>query len=749
MWPLAIILGLAHLAGCFVRQRTPRQSVLSSSREETLFFKGDYDGEVIEKFYSRPEQVPVVVSRLVEVGSPLLGWWLLKKWDKATSFMVSDDRAKRVRAAALAEDLKDAIVAGGSIAFIKSGQALSLRPDLVKSADVVRELQKLQDEVGTFSNEVAFEIMRRELGRDPLEVYSFDPPSPIASASIGQVYRAVLRATNETVAVKVQRPDALQKAPIDMFILRRLAAYLRQQKRLRSNLVAIADEFGSQLWQELNYTQEAANCAKFKDLYGEIPGIFCPSVFPELTGRRLLTMQFVEGTKGPWLRGGEKMLTIGLQCSVLQLLGRGFFHSDPHRGNLLQTPSGELAYLDFGMMCEVPASRRYALIGTVLGLVNKDLPLVVDCLKKLELLPPQTDAAGVVVALEAAVRNATFGGSGEGSSLNFTQLNRNIATASREGVLPFSLPPFYTLIVRTLTVLEGLALSVDPSFRLIKGAYPFIAKQILQNPEPEMQSLLRTIMVSPEGRIRWDRVEQFVSIAANADAAAAGDFSRLQTAQDRSDPRLAWRQGDPENKNNNNKNKNKNESDSDKLNLDVVTAVLDFLLSSKGAFLREPLVEEFVDTLDAIGLSAASLASYLSNGWLPRPDSRPDRARVEQALNLLLLAAGGSGSGSGSGLADTQAEGQSQSKSNTPSLASSLRLLLSSELLSSPAAISARLSKLRPVADRISQLLALVAGRLASRGAGRVSRAVVSPKNVERALPLVSSLVDLISGLKK
>ena len=724
-----------------------------------MFFQGDYDGEVIEKFYSRPEQLPVVVSRLVEVGSPLLGWWLLKKWNKATSFMVSDDRTKRVRAAALAEDLKDAIVAGGSIAFIKSGQALSLRPDLVKSADVVRELQKLQDEVGTFPNEAAFEIMRQELGRDPLEVYSFDPPSPIASASIGQVYRASLRSTNQTVAVKVQRPDALQKAPIDMFILRRLAAYLRQQKKLRSNLVAIVDEFGSQLWSELNYTQEAVNCAKFKALYGDIPGILCPSVFPELTGRRLLTMQFVEGTKGPWLRGGEKMLTIGLQCSVLQLLGRGFFHSDPHRGNLLQTPSGELAYLDFGMMCEVPAARRYALIGTVLGLVNKDIPLVVDCLQKLELLPPQTDAVGVVAALEAAVLNATFGGSGEGSTLNFTQLNRNIATASREGLLPFSLPPFYTLIVRTLTILEGLALSVDPSFRLIKGAYPFIAKQILQNPEPEMQSLLRTIMVSPEGRIRWDRVEQFVSIAANADAAAAGDFSRLKSTQDRSDPRLAgWRQGDPETNNkdkNKVKNKDENERDSDKLSLDVVTAVLDFLLSSKGAFLREPLVEEFVETLDSIGLSAASLAAYLSNGLIPRPDSRPDRARVEQVLNLLLLAAGGTGSGtgsgsgygSGSGLVDAQAEGQSQS--NSPSLASSLRLLLSSELLSSPAAISARLVKLQPLTDRISQLLALVAGRLASRGAGRVARAVVSPGNVERALPLVASLIDLIAPRKK
>ena len=448
--------------------------------ESLLFVK--YDGDEIDRFFRRPEQFPLVLSRLIEVGSPLVGWWVLKQFGGATRWM-RDDRENKIAAAARAEDLKDAIVAGKSIAFIKSGQALSLRPDLVKSADIVRELQKLQDEVGTFPNEVAFEIMRRELRRDPSELYHFDPPTPIASASIGQVYKATLLATGQPVAVKVQRPDALQTAPVDMYILRRLAAYLRQKKKLRSDLVKIADEFGAQLWQELNYTQEAHNCAKFKTLYGEIPGIFVPSVNFDLTTRSVLTMQWVEGVKGPWLRGGERMLTIGLQCSVLQLLGKGFFHADPHRGNLLKTPDGELAYLDFGMMCDVPASRRYSLIATVLGLVNKDIPLVIDSLKSLDLLPPKTDTMAVVEALNAAVLNATQNGAGSGSTLNFTQLNQNIASVSSTGLLPFSLPPFYTLIIRTLTILEGLALSVDPSFRLIRGAYPFIAKQLLNNPK--------------------------------------------------------------------------------------------------------------------------------------------------------------------------------------------------------------------------------------------------------------------------
>jgi hypothetical protein len=225
-------------------------------------------------------------------------------------------------------DLKDAIVQGGSVTFIKSGQALALRPDIVKSAAYVSQLQKLQDEVGVFDNNIAMKIIKDELGQDANDIYEFTPLEPIASASIGQVYKARLRTNNASVAVKVQRPDALKMAALDMYILRKLAHYIKKQKKLRSNLVGIVDEFGAQLYNELNYRQEAKNCQRFKDLYGDIPGVYVPAVYKDLTSQRVLTMEFVEGVKGPWTTGGQKMLTIGLQCSVLQLLGSGgFMHS--------------------------------------------------------------------------------------------------------------------------------------------------------------------------------------------------------------------------------------------------------------------------------------------------------------------------------------------------------------------------------------------------------------------------------------
>lgn len=160
---------------------------------------------------------------------------------------------------------------------------------------------------------------------------------------------------------------------------------------------------------------------------------------------------------------------------------------------------------------------RFGLIGAVLGLVNKDIDMVITNMKELEFFPPETDTNAVVNALTNALLNSTEGGSA--SSLNFTRLNQNLEGISDK--LPVRLPPFYTLIIRSLTILEGLAVFVDPSFRLIRGAYPFIARQILTNPSPEMNRLLQSLIVTTEGRIRWEKLEQFISISANADAAVS------------------------------------------------------------------------------------------------------------------------------------------------------------------------------------------------------------------------------------
>jgi predicted unusual protein kinase regulating ubiquinone biosynthesis (AarF/ABC1/UbiB family) len=675
------------------RTKTTRSDLRSQNYTITNKNTPAYDGEKLQRYYSsRPFEV---WTRLIDIGSPIIGWWISKQFDERFVFPLVSESARDELRKVRAVDLKDSIVQSRSIAIIKSGQALSLRPDIVKNKLYLDQLALLQDAVGSFDNNVAMNIIREELKVDhPEDLFDFEPSLPIASASIGQVYRARIKSTGQYVAVKVQRPDALTTSPVDMFILRNLAAYIKQSKRFRSDLVAIADLFGAQLFEELDYNQEALNCRRFKSFYGNIPGIYIPDVNLELTTQRVLVMEWVDGEKGPWTsRDGEKMLTIGLQCSVLQLLGTGYFHSDPHRGNLLKTPTNELAYLDFGMMSEVEAENRYALIGAVLGIVNRDFEMIVRNLRKLDFFPPSSDEVVMVEALTRSVTNAMD--DGEGASLNFTKLSQNIQSAA--GELPFRLPPFYSLIIRTLTILEGLAINVDPSFRLIRGAYPFIIKQILDNPSTEMVKLLEAVLLKrDEGsrvRIQWDKLEQFISIASKADAAIKGNFNAMKTSYSPSSNRNA--------------------------SFEITVQILDFLLSSNGQFLREPLINELVDIFDSIGLTIASFVSVASLGVIPKPSQRPDRQRLNQLLLFLesILAVPAS--------ADERSGGSSRTETER------LRVLqrLVGQIIDSLTRINNRgtVNDYLPIVSRASELFQPVAIRLADRSVRRTIRSFTRP----------------------
>ena len=697
---------------------TPTTS--TPARDQLAPFKtalGDYDGELIDAYYrQRPWDV---VARLVEVASPVLQWYLASRaFNRTASFM--SEGAREVRRNELAAQLKEGIVQTKSATFIKCGQALSLRKDVIKDPEIIRELTKLQDEVGTFPHDVSMAIIREELGRDPNDIYEFDPPVPIASASIGQVYRATLKATGQRVAVKVQRPDALNTAPLDMYLLRQLARFVRERKKLRSNLVGIVDVFGSQLFKELDYVQEAENCLKFRELYGGIPNIYVPFAYTNLTRTRVLTMEFVDGVKGPWTEGGERMLTIGLQCSVLQLLGTGFFHSDPHRGNLLKSPTGSLVYLDFGMMAQVQENERYALIGAVIGLVNQDIPLVIQNLKTLDFFPPETDENAVVDALTQAVLNATDGG--QGSSLNFTKLSRNIDKIST--VVPFRLPPFYSFIIRTLSILEGLAVNVDPSFRLIRGAYPFIAKQILESPSEEMTKLLKSVLLNSNGRIRWDKLEELVSITSKANVALeSGNLDALKNSKERpiTFKQVGARTDTP--------------AAAANVTMDVAMQIMEYLFSERAAFLLQPLIADIADTIDALGLTAHAASSLVTNGLIPGPGEKPDRERVEgffRLMNTMLssTAAAGNGGGSGSGNGGD-----------------ALRLAVLRDLFASLSVAVTQLqperwARVQPLLAKSQVLVRGVVSRLVERGAVRVVRTVLSP-TVTASLPFVGRAFDL------
>ncbi|WP_055074335.1 AarF/ABC1/UbiB kinase family protein [Pseudanabaena sp. 'Roaring Creek'] len=398
-------------------------------------------------------------------------------------------------------------------AFIKIGQALSTRPDIVPPI-FMDELAELQDQLPPFPNEIAFQFIRDALGADPLDVYAEISDNPIAAASLGQVYKGKLK-TGELVAIKVQRPDIASGIALDMYILRGIATWLKKTfKFVRTNLAAILDEFASRIFEEMDYTFEGQNAEKFAKFYGELEGIYVPKIYWQYTAKRVLTMEWIEGIK---LTNVEKVkelgfnsrhiIEVGVQCSLRQLLDYGYFHADPHPGNLLVMGDGKLAYLDFGMMSEVSAEQRFGLIEAIVHLVNRDFAALSKDYVRLGFLTEDIDFTAIVPALSEVFNPP------EGQSL--TQMDFKDMTDQLSQIMydyPFQVPAYYALIIRSLVTLEGIAFSVDPNFKVLAVAYPYVANRLLNDSAPELRMALKDLLFR-DGEFRWNRLENLLSNA--------------------------------------------------------------------------------------------------------------------------------------------------------------------------------------------------------------------------------------------
>ncbi|MEO1744269.1 MAG: AarF/ABC1/UbiB kinase family protein, partial [Cyanobacteria bacterium J06629_9] len=373
----------------------PRAAVPNRAVPERLEDILVYDPVAIAAYYGRrPFRI---IARLLEVLWIFVGFALGLLKDRLLNQQVKKEAKRAVQ-------LRRVLTKLGP-AYIKIGQALSTRPDLI-SPIYMAELVKLQDQLPAFSNDIAFRFIEEELGAHPEDIYADLSPRPVAAASLGQVYKGHLK-TGETVAIKVQRPGLAQKITRDIYILRIIAQWVTNNVSLvRSDLVSIMDEFGARIFEEIDYTQEGRNAERFAELYGYLPDIIVPHIYEEYTGRRVLTMQWIEGTKltKPDELAAQginptKVIEIGVQCSLRQLLEHGFFHADPHPGNLLVTPEGKLAYLDFGMMCQVEPYQRYGLIEAIVHMVNRDFEGLAQDYVNLEFLTPETDLSPIIPAL--------------------------------------------------------------------------------------------------------------------------------------------------------------------------------------------------------------------------------------------------------------------------------------------------------------------------------------------------------------
>lgn len=527
------------------RERAIQQPPLTEAEAIAL----RYDPQVIAAHYRRrPFRV---WWRMLSIIWPFLTFGLATWWDKRTHQVKTNERKRAIR-------LREMLTVLGP-AYIKVGQALSTRPDLVPPL-YLEELAQLQDQLPPFPNEVAYRFIEEELGDRPEYIYAELSPNPIAAASLGQVYKGRLK-SGEVVAVKVQRPGLAQQVTLDLYILRGLAAFIqRTVGRVRSDLVAIMDEFGTRILEEMDYTQEGRNAERFAELYGHLKDIYVPQIYWQYTNRRVLTMEWITGTK--LTRPQEireqnidagYLVEVGVQCSLRQLLEHGFFHADPHPGNLLATPDGKLAYLDFGMMSEVKPYQRYGLIEAVVHMVNRDFEGLAQDYVKLEFLTPDTDLTPIIPALANVFTNALGASVAE---LNFKSITDQLSELMYE--YPFRVPAYYALIIRSLVTLEGIAINVDPEFKVLSKAYPYVAKRLLTDPAPELRTSLRDLLFK-EGSFRWNRLENLLRNARGSD-----DYDLNK----------------------------------------AVNQATEFLFSERGSFIRDRLVEEIVKSVDVLGRNA-------------------------------------------------------------------------------------------------------------------------------------------------
>ncbi|MGD1907966.1 MAG: ABC1 kinase family protein [Leptolyngbyaceae cyanobacterium] len=547
----------------------------------------EYDALAIQAYYSRR---PLrVLARLGAILWPFIWFYLNLWWDRR----IGQSEARQPKRA---EQLRLILTQLGP-AYIKIGQALSTRPDLVPPA-YLGELTRLQDQLPPFSNEVAFKYIEQELGGTPSEIYEEISLKPVAAASLGQVYKGKLK-TGETVAIKVQRPGLAQRITLDLYILRQLAQWITNRvEQVRSDLVGIMDEFGARIVEEMDYTHEGHNAQRFAQLYSHLPNIYVPHIYMEYTARRVLTMEWIEGTKLTQIdalaRQGidaTRLIEVGVQCSLRQLLEHGFFHADPHPGNLLAMADGNLAYLDFGMMSEVKPYQRYGLIEAVVHMVNRDFEGLAADYVKLEFLTPDTDLRPIIPALADVFNNALGASVAE---LNFKSITDEFSALMYE--YPFRVPAYYALIIRSLVTLEGIAINVDPEFKVLSKAYPYVAKRLLTDGSPELRNSLQDLLFK-DGEFRWNRLENLLRNARNSDDY---DLSR------------------------------------------VVDQTVDFLFSERGSFIRDRIADEVARELDQLGQSMVlSIQERLQRLGQPAPhvsnvDETDDTwERVTRILGIL------------------------------------------------------------------------------------------------------------------
>ncbi len=406
--------------------------------------------------------------------------------------------------------------------FIKVGQALSTRPDLVRR-DWLEQLTQLQDNLPAFPHAIALATIERELGAPADQLFEQFPDFPVAAASLGQVYKAQL-ADGHWVAVKVQRPNLPTILRRDLVIIRLLGVLTAPflPLNLGFGLGEIIDEFGATLFEEIDYRLEANNAERFADLFARQPEVMVPRVERLLSSEHVLTTQWINGTKLQERQALEArnldpaaLIRTGVIAGLQQLLEFGYFHADPHPGNLFALSGktgalGHVAYVDFGMMDSISDSDRLTLTGAVVHLINRDFRALAQDFVTLGFLNPKANLEPIIPALEEVLGGALGDNVG---SFNFKAITDRFSELMY--TYPFRVPARFALIIRAVVSQEGLALRLDPGFKIINVAYPYVARRLLAGDTSDMREKLLEVLFDPDGRLRLERLENLLAVVEN------------------------------------------------------------------------------------------------------------------------------------------------------------------------------------------------------------------------------------------
>lgn len=366
--------------------------------------------------------------------------------------------------------------------FVKLGQLASTRSDLLPDS-IIQELVKLQDSVAPFSAETARSIVEQELDQPMDEIFQYFNNTPIAAASIGQVHQAVLHG-GQSVAVKIQRPGVMRTMSRDLEILHDLSALA--EKKLdwakQYGLTRMVEEFSRSLLAELDYGQEGRNAERIAGQLSEQDKVYIPAIYWDCSSGRVLTMEYVEGItlnrREELLMRGIKLETVAQQLVEMmlnQIFIHGFFHADPHPGNVMLLENGKLALIDFGMVGRLSEDMKDGLSAMVIALMRRNTDSMVRAILRLGVIPEDADRAALHEDMDR-LREAYY-------DIPFNQVSIGTALNDLFGIARkhrLVIPPDLAMLGKTMLTMEGVVASLDPSFSIVQMAEPFGRRLVKQ-----------------------------------------------------------------------------------------------------------------------------------------------------------------------------------------------------------------------------------------------------------------------------